>query len=262
MAEAKQPGKLKGGRKGGTRFPNINLQKALEYTKKLVSKTHGGPQPEQTILVGVFNNKGPIGQVRASALKQYNLMDGDAKEGYVASQLARQIEAALPDEQPRLRQQAFLASKLFKKAYDTLRAETATRARVRQVVITAEVHPDLADACVTCFMEGAVYASLGILDGDSIALADISKTDAATAPNPTMGEGTAATEVERQSDEGAEDSREDANHADSGEEEKGSLDRRPQNAEVRVSLTVDSSSDPDKLEKQLRLLKQYGLLRS
>jgi hypothetical protein len=32
-------------------------------------------------------------------------------------------------------------------------------------------------------------------------------------------------------------------------------------AGVQVNLTVDSSSDPDKLEKQLKLLKQFGLLR-
>jgi hypothetical protein len=32
-------------------------------------------------------------------------------------------------------------------------------------------------------------------------------------------------------------------------------------ADVRVNLAVDSSSDPDKLEKQLKLVKQYGLLR-
>lgn len=29
---------------------------------------------------------------------------------------------------------------------------------------------------------------------------------------------------------------------------------------VKKNLTVDSSSDPDKLEKQLKLLKQFGLV--
>src|SRR5262249_38434220 len=111
MAEAIKAEKKKmpkGGRKGGTRFPQVNLQKALEYGKKLVSKTHNGPQPTQTIFVGVFNNKGPIGGVRASALKQYGLMEGDTAEGYVASQLARDLEAAVPEERVGLVQRAFL----------------------------------------------------------------------------------------------------------------------------------------------------------
>lgn len=29
---------------------------------------------------------------------------------------------------------------------------------------------------------------------------------------------------------------------------------------VTLSLTVDPSSDPDKLEKQLKLLRQYGVI--
>ena len=57
--------KLKGGRKGGTIFPRINLEQALQYADKLVSKTHTGPLPEATILAGVFNNAGPGGKVRA-----------------------------------------------------------------------------------------------------------------------------------------------------------------------------------------------------
>ncbi len=195
MAEAIKSEKKKmpkGGAKGGTRFPQIDLQKALEYGKKLVSKTHNGPQPEQTIWVGVFNTKTSRAGTRASALKQYGLMEGDASEGYVASQLARDIEGAVPEERRNLVQRAFLTPKLFKQIYDTLQPDTVSRARVRQVVITAKVHPDSADKCVACFIDGAIYAGL---------------------------------------------------------------------ADVLVNLAVDSSSDPDKLEKQLKLLKQYGLLR-
>jgi hypothetical protein len=246
----------KGGRKGGTRFPNVNLQKALEYAKKLVSKTHNGPQPEQTILVGVFNNKGSDGKIRASALKQYALLEGDTK-GYAASRLAREIEAAMPQERPALMQQAFLSSKIFKQVYDTLRSETASRARVRQVVISGEVHPDLADGCVTCFIDGAVYAGLGTLDGENVALTDAS---AAPASSPTNADNQAVEEPEN----GAEES--DAEHQSEEAElatNNGGASRQtgPGEPNVRINLTVDSSSDPDKLEKQLKLLKQYGLLR-
>src|SRR6185437_1227827 len=97
----------KGGRIGGTIFPHLPLQKALEYAAKLVSKTHTGPQPGDEILPGVFGNSGPEGQVRASALKQFGLMEGDSK-AYQSTQLAKDIGASLAEERPMLLQRAVL----------------------------------------------------------------------------------------------------------------------------------------------------------
>lgn len=255
----------KGGRRGGTLFPKINLQKALEYGKKLVSKTHNGPQPEQTILVGVFNNKGPEGGVRASALKQYGLMEGDAAKGYVASQLARDIEAAVSEERPALAQRAFLTPKLFKQVYDTLQPDTVSRARVRQVVVTAKVHPNSADECVACFVDGALHAGLGALDGENIALTNAGAVTAPVATPAENGQGTE--ELEENVEEAAQEHEAGEAEVKSPDPNNGGGQPRGQsgalpNADVRVNLTVDSSSDPDKLEKQLKLLKQYGLLRS
>lgn len=265
MTEAAKSDKKKmpkGGRKGGTRFPQINLQKALEYGKKLVSKTHNGPQPTQTILVGVFNNKGPVGGVRASALKQYGLMEGDTTEGYVASQLARDIEGAVPDERRGLVQRAFLTPNLFKQIYDTLQPDTVSRARIRQVVITAKVHPDSADECVACFIDGAIHAGLGASDGDNIALTSVSAVTASTAPaesDQDVEESEQTEETEHQN-EAEEVERKSSDASDGGSEQRRQA-RDLSRSDVRVNLAVDSSSDPDKLEKQLKLLKQYGLLR-
>jgi len=265
MAETAKPETkkiLKGVRKGGTRFPQINLHKALEYAKRLVSKTHNGPQPEQTILVGVFNNKGSAGQIRASALKQYGLMEGDTGEGYVSSQLAREIVAAVPEERDVLAQKAFLTSKLFKQIYDTLQPDTVSRARVRQVVISAKVHPDSADKCVACFIDGAIHAGLGSLDGENIILTN---ADTFVAP-PSLAENDEEVEdTEEQVEETEQKYEGDKPQATSSVPKNGGAEHRqaaelPQ-GDVRVNLTVDSSSDPDKLEKQLKLLRQYGLLR-
>jgi hypothetical protein len=261
MAEAAKSDKKqmpKGGRKGGTRFPQINLQKALEYGKKLVSKTHNGPQPEQTVLVGVFNNKGSDGLIRASALKQYGLMEGDTNEGYVASQLARGIEAAVPEERIALVQRAFLTPKLFKQIYDTLQPDTVSRARIRQVVVTADVHPDSAEKCVACFVDGAIHARLASVDGENIAL-----IGARAVVTPTTPEDDQDIEESQQLEETDQQTEEDeaklSNEGDGGGQRRPSRDLSL--ADVRVNLAVDSSSDPDKLEKQLKLLKQYGLLR-
>jgi hypothetical protein len=265
MAEAANSDKRKppkGGRKGGTRFPQINLQKALEYGKKLVSKTHNGPQPEQTILVGVFNTKGTTGEVRASALKQYGLMEGDTNKGYVASQLARDIEGAIPEERVLLVRRAFLTPKVFKQIYDTLQPDTVSRARVRQVVIAANVHPDSADKCVACFVDGAIHAGLGSVDGENIALINAGAIAAAAAPAADDQDLEPEEQVEETEQEFVGEEREARSPAmnDGGEEQRRKAAELPR-GDVRVNLAVDSSSDPDKLEKQLKLLKQYGLLR-
>ncbi|MGD0468346.1 MAG: hypothetical protein ABSA54_08225 [Terriglobales bacterium] len=245
----------KGGSKGGTRFPRLNIADALAYSKKLVSKTHNGPQPEQTILVGVFNNKGAEGVVRASALKQYGLMEGDAK-GYSASPLARQIEAAIPEQRSALVQRAFLTPKLFKQVYDTLQSETASRARVRQVVVTGEVHPDSADVCVECFVEGATHAGLGTMNEDSIVLGTSAAASQLDTAQEEQGE---AEKPDTPLDEATTNAASAAkNEPDSQRQNQSSGANK---GAVTVNLAVDSSSDPDKLEKQLKLLKQYGLLR-
>ena len=253
MAEAaKAPKKtaLKGGSKGGTRFPRLDIKEALEYSKRLVSKTHNGPQPEQTILVGVFNNKGSAGEVRASALKQYGLLEGDAN-AYTASPLARQIEAALPEERRTLVRKAFLTPKLFKQVYDTLQSETASSARVRQVVVTGDVHPDSADACVKCFIDGAVHAGIGSMSGESIVLVNgaVAVPINDSSDNDDL-EATARPEAEA----AAAATAANANSGDKG------TSARTDKPGLTVSINVDSSSDPDKLEKQLKLLRDYGVI--
>jgi len=58
-ASAKKTSPPKGGRKGGTGYPKVKLEQAVAYAKKLVGKTHTGPQPALTILPGVFEVQQP-----------------------------------------------------------------------------------------------------------------------------------------------------------------------------------------------------------
>ena len=57
-------------RKGGTTFPRINLEDAVNFANKLVAKTHTGSLDSKIIYPGVFGSKGAAGEIRASALKQ------------------------------------------------------------------------------------------------------------------------------------------------------------------------------------------------
>jgi hypothetical protein len=84
----------KGGRKGGTIFPRIPLADAVEFAKKLVSKTHSSAQPRDIIYSGVVGAKGGRGDTRISALKQFGFLKGDNKVKYSADTLAKSIASA------------------------------------------------------------------------------------------------------------------------------------------------------------------------
>ncbi len=261
MAEDKQTGKKtpKGGRKGGTLFPKVGLKQALDYAKKLVSKTHTGAQPEKTLLPGVFGSSGATGKVRASALKQYGLLEGGA-DAYKATKLARDIEAAPEEDRPPLLHKAFLNPKLFNQIFETFHGDTVSKAKIEQRAKGLHVHPESAEECAELFVDAALTAGLGTLNGDQIALA----TAGSISPSPETGI------VDDLLDEDGEQGKEDHTTEHKGQKmsagEQGSEIMQGQSARqspkpgVALNLNVDSSSDPDKLEKQLKLLRRYGMI--
>jgi hypothetical protein len=256
----KKPTPPKGGRKGGTTFPRVALQQALEYSDKLVSKTHTGPQPESTILAGVFGNAGPEGQVRASALKQYGLLTGN-KNAYEAADLAKSIGAAPSEEKIPLLRQAFLNAKLFKEIFDTFHGDSVTKAKIRQRALALKVHPDSADECVTLFIDSAEAAGLGTRDTEGVKLVHADETAAPAAGKAETSvesdEPTGKATVQLEPEGPADDS---AANENSTSAETVEAAARPNRAGVTVNLNVDSSSDPDKLQKQLELLRRFGVI--
>jgi hypothetical protein len=261
MAETEKPATkkpTKGGRRGGTLFPKINLQQAIDYAKKVVSKTHTGPQPEKTILPGVFGNAGPLGKVRASALKQYGLMAGTV-EAYKATQLAKDIDAALDGDRFRLLHAAFLHAKLFKDIFETFQGDTVSKAKIEQRAKGLDVHPESAAECAQLFMDSAITAGLATLSGDSVSL------EKAVPISPTADPVAGADAQELK-----ELKKEDSGHEEVGAKKSAVNDASETGPEksvnrgtkpgITLTLTVDPSSDPDKLEKQLKLLRQYGVI--
>lgn len=252
----------KGGRKGGALFPKTNLKQALEYAKKLVAKTHTGAQPEKAILPGVFGNAGPMGKVRASALKQYNLLEGPVA-AYKATQLAKDIDAALAEDLPPLLQRAFLNARVFKQIFDTFHGDTVSKAKIEQRAKGLEVHPTSAAECAQLFTESAVTAKLGTLNGDSLALVQAG----AIAPSEDAESNPDESDGEEQDDESAASAKsaapEDPASASSNsnrQDRESTTPTRIEKPAVTLSLTVDATSDPDKLEKQLKLLRQFGVI--
>jgi hypothetical protein len=249
--------KASGGRKGGTQFPQISLKKAVEYAQKLVSKVHTGPQPETVILKGVFNSSGSDGRIRASALKQYDLMTG-LSSAYDATDLARSIHSAPTDELPPLLARACLSPKVFKTLFHTFQQDTVSKAKIRQQVLQLKVHPESADKCVEIFVGSLLYSGLGI---DRNGEVEISGGVHPKTPPPE-----AETKSENPGDEEPkENGIADEDKGGEGEPQRESTGKgfsaplAAPKAQFQVALNLDTM-DPEKLEKHMKILKRYGVI--
>jgi hypothetical protein len=138
----------KGGRRGGAIYPRINLEQAAKYAKRLVSKTHTGPQPSEVIFSGVLDAKGGTGQVRISALKQFGFVKGDAKAGFEASDDAKKMVSAPSDELIAHYRTAALRPKIFKALFDTFHGDNVSRGKLKQRAAALKVHPESVDTCL------------------------------------------------------------------------------------------------------------------
>lgn len=255
----------KGGRKGGSTFPRVALKDAIGYALKLVSKTHTTPQPKDVILSGIFGAKGGIGEVRISALKQYGFLKGDVKTNFSADDLAKKVAAAPPEELVPLYRQAMLKPKVFKKLFDTFQGDIVSKAKLKQRAADLKVHPDETSTCVDLYVSGMTIAGLVIVDGDQV---NHVASDFATASTAI-----AAVEVELDSineesgseepSEAEDSDGEGAGVAASGANDDGKVIGTGQSgprAVFNVNVTLDSSLDIEKLQKQLELLKRFGAI--
>jgi hypothetical protein len=256
MAESKKAPMPTGRKKGGAMFPRIPLAKGVEYSQRLVSKTHIGPQPASVILPGVFRAGGSRGAVRASALKQFGLLEGSSSE-YTATQLAKSIAAAPEGERAWLHREACLRPRVFRNLYDTFHGDEVALGRLRQQAADSKVHPDELDNCVEMFVASAVFSGLGKQEGDMLRLIPASDVNVQTAANGSDRKNEEATSEE----ESAEDVGGDEEHTDEREPSAASkTDRASVRSVVQVNVTIDSTMDTEKLERQLSLLRRFGAI--
>lgn len=262
----------KGGRKGGSIFPRVALKDAIGLARKLVSKTHTAPQPKDVILSGVIGVKSGQGEVLISALRQYGFLKGDVKANFSADELAKKIIAAPPEELIALYRQAMLKPTVFKKLFDTFHGDTVSRAKLKQRAADLKVHPDETATCVDLYVSGMTMAGLVVLEGDQVkhlASSDVAALSTASRDGERELETTAEesggeeyTEVEVG---GSEECDVPATGTNSGEKvvkpqgHKVATQFGPR-AVFNVSVTLDSSLDIDKLQKQLELLKRFGAI--
>lgn len=254
MAEKEKQKPPKGGRKGGSLFPKLDLKKAVEYNKKLVSKTHTSPQAEAVILPGVFNSNGPDGKVRASALRQFGLLNED-KAKMEALELGKNIASSPTEELQPILQEACLKPKIFKQLFETFKGDSVSSAKLKQQAVKLNVHPDSADDCVTIFLNSLQYCGLAQVDGDNFLLSN--SPNVKPKADEEVIQDTSSADEERNDEQGPEFEEEGANSNNNGGKvktiKKGS-------SPIQVHLNLDSTMDSDKLEKFLKLLKNYGAI--
>lgn len=257
MAEDKKSPPRSGGAKGGARYPRTDLKKAVAYAKRLVGKTHTGPQPENIVLPGVFDSAADAGRIRASSLKQYDLMEGTAK-GYFASDLAKDIAASPEDEVMPLLQQAIFKASVFKQMYDTYQGDDTTRAKLKQKALALSVHLEVADNCVETFLTSCEYAGLARIDGDAIHL--VSSQEIQQGKLPDALDENPSDRLSDNSDEDGSESKPEKQSVPILKNDAG----RPAAAAIRAGVTVNfditSSLDTDKLRVQLELLRKFGVI--
>lgn len=252
----------KGGRKGGAIFPRLTLSDSVGYARKLVSKTHTGPQSKDIIYSGVVGTKGGKGDVRISALRQYDLLIGDTASKYSASALAKKIVASPDEELILLYRKSALNPSVFKKIFDTFHGDTVTKSKLKQRAADCNVHPDEADTCVDIYISSLTMAKLITVEADRVmhlAKADISDVE----NNDDKGEQESSdldTPVDDALETELEEESSGERDAGDGNEKSVDLPRSRPRAVFNVNVTLDSSMDSEKLQKQLELLKRFGAI--
>ncbi len=250
----------KGGRKGGTRYPKISLEKAVGYAKRLVSKTHTSAQPASVVKPGVFDSNTWLGDLRLSGTKQYGFVEGDSK-AYSASELAKKINASPKDELPTLLMTACLKPKIFNTLHKTFHGETVNTAKLKQQALNSGVHPENAEECVNTFIESLVFCGLAtITDSDKIEInsqpttivEDNEESELLEDNNEEQGSEIQNTKPEEQPNK--------AIPKPQMEEGTFQMNKKKGASNINVNIDIDPSMDPEKLEKLLKLLKGYGAI--
>lgn len=248
----------KGGRKGGTIFPRVSLKDSLGHARKLVAKTHVAPQPEDVIHSGVVGAKGGTGAVKMSSLKQYGLLKGDKAAKFSATDLAKKIAAAPPEDLVSLHREAALKPHVFKLIFATYHGDTVTKAKLRQRAADLKVHPEETETCVDLYVAAMSVAELATVEGDKVT--HVSDVHSAVAQEPSAELDSSEPEADAGLEAGTHEEQEPEQPSEEAVQRAALPGRNPPKALITLNVTLDSSLDTEKLEKQLQLLRRYGAL--
>ena len=235
----------KGGRKGGTKFPNYSLKQIIPCLKELLSKTHAKTITIEQLNAGVFkmNANSPEGKI-----KQYS--------NITSTELSSQIVLASEDEKSNYLKQAVLTVATFKNVFETFQDSSVQKSKVRGYSVSnLKIHIDSSDKFLKSFLDSCEIAKLCSFNGDEVSFISgkdvlVKKNDDEEKNNEDLGS------ADDESIEDLGDSSEDENDdfAPATKKDKQKTNR------ANIDLKIDPTLDADKLEKQLKVLRKYGLI--
>ncbi|OFX55631.1 MAG: hypothetical protein A2W86_14140 [Bacteroidetes bacterium GWD2_45_23] len=248
----------KRGKKGGTQFPRYSLEHLYPFLKNLASKTHTNSISLEQLSAGVFGlgANSTAGKVKLSALKQFGLITGDYRQ-LKNTELTTKITMSDGAELKSYLQQAFQKVSVFVNTLNTYQNSKTDKTKIGQYAVsTLKVHPDMKDDFVSVLIESAKISELCTIDGNSVLFGSLSKS----IPNETITTDSIENETEENTNEDFIETptqnqvnfepRLQSNHS----RKSGQI------SNINVNIDVDPSMDPEKLEKLLKLLKNYGAI--
>ena len=229
--------------KGGTRFPQHQLGELVKHVEILARKTRAHEISLAQLNVSVFDlsESSATGKVQLSSMRQFGLVQGKY-EALKASPLAQEIAGSRGDARVRFFRAAFANVKTFADTFRTFAGDETEIAKIESYAIAPlGVHPDKAPLFAQNFAKSAEACALATLDADRVSLEQ--------SLDPSVGE-----QVTPGGD--AQDTLVD----DGIDERSGLVLTTSPGSGHSIAIQVDSSMDPEKLEKHLRILRQYGLI--
>jgi hypothetical protein len=235
MSEQK---KGKHGRTGGKTYPRYSLEDLDEHVGLIASKTSRKPHDNVSFCMGIFNLKyNPTCQMKISALKQFGLIE--KKEGNLAAtELCVRIAARPDDDRAPFYREAFKNVTVFKQALETFSGRTATTSQIATYATDSiGIHLDNKDDFAAKLIESAKKAGLCKEDKEGYFFEPVTLADDEASPDTTKEE-----------------------------KEQGLKPSSPKKPTVDTSRTVtvevkiDSTLDPETLEKYLEKMKKFGLI--
>ncbi len=228
--------KNKGGRKGGKIYPRHSLEMLDSHIELISSKASKTPYDRKSFCAGIFNLKhNNECKVRISSLKQFGLIE-EKENKLTATDLCVRIAARSSTERSHFYEEAFRNVPLFKMAYETFSGTTVTAAQIATYAAdTLGVHFDNRENFAIKLVESAKKAGLCKDDNDGYFFELVTLESIEAIPDATK------------------------------EEEQ---DKKPPpkkltvdtNRTVNIEVKIDSTLDPETLEKHLKKLKKFGLI--
>ena len=248
----------KRGKKGGTQFPRYSLEHLLPLLNSLSSKTHTNTITIEQLNAGVFGigANSTIGKVKSSALKQFGLITG----GYTkisATELTTKITNSDGAEQVRYLQEAFRKVSVFVNAVLTFQNSKTDKVKIGQYAVSSlKVHPDMKDDFIAVLIESTKVAGLCTVEGNSVTFNSF-PNDQAT---KTQEDDKKKKKNEENDDDQGSSEPQNSNGTLNTHENGHNSKAAGKVSNINVSIDVDPSMDPEKLEKLLKLLKSYGAI--